>query len=59
MSRHTDRTGDGSAWLVADGAEPSGFHCSWYIGPAEDHLVEQVTLLTWTEPAPLEGIESC
>jgi hypothetical protein len=98
MSRHAAREGDGTAWLVADGAEPTGFHCYWYTGRAEDHLVERAHLpteaaavawgrtrtprvrirtsdrrsswagtaprpagiaLTWIEPAPLEGTESC
>jgi len=46
MSRHTARTGDGTAWLVADGAAPSGFHCYWYTGPAEDHMVEHAHVST-------------
>ena len=40
MSRNESRTGSGTAWLVADGAEPLGFHCYWYTGRAEDHMVE-------------------
>ena len=40
MPTHKTHTGEGTAWLVADGAEPSGFNCYWYVGPAEDHLVE-------------------
>ena len=41
MSRHPAREGEGSAWLVADRREPAGFHCYWYMGPADDHLVER------------------
>ena len=53
MSRHAARAGDGTAWLVADGAQPAGFHCYWYTGPAEDHLVERAHLST--EPGLLES----
>jgi hypothetical protein len=45
MSRHKPRTGDGTAWLVADGAEPTGFNCYWFTGRAEDHMVEHAHLV--------------
>lgn len=48
MSRHTPRAGDGTAWLVADGAAPSGFNCYWYAGPVADHLVEHAHVSTET-----------
>lgn len=49
MSRHNASAGDGAAWLVADRREPAGFHCYWYTGPAEDHLVEQAHIAGATQ----------
>lgn len=34
------RANGGATWLVADRAEPPGFHCYWYAGRNDDHLVE-------------------
>ena len=40
MSRSRARTGDGTAWLVADRLGAAGFHCYWYAGIAGDRMVE-------------------
>ena len=49
MSRRQPRTGDGAAWLVADRGDPAGFHCYWYTGRAEDHMVEHAHVVGETD----------
>ena len=49
MSRSSARTGDGTAWLVADRETTPGFHCYWFTGRAGDHLVEQAHVTGATE----------
>lgn len=50
VTRHQRRPrhGDGTAWLVADGAQ-GDFACYWYVGRAGDHLGEQARAATADE----------
>jgi hypothetical protein len=43
-SGHAER-GDGTAWLVEDGARGDYF-CSWYVGPYDGQLAEHARLAT-------------
>lgn len=47
MSPHARRSGEGTAWLVADGADGE-YLCYWYTGRSGDNLEERARVTTAT-----------